>query len=144
MKILKAFIVAAVIECSVLNQERYRRQIDWNFVDSNSDENIEGIGEIFRIQKFIASVYVSDRYARTELALNVKNIDLVNSRRSQNDFVLKPSCSTSRALCKVVTVPMSYFRARPNNRMWDLVVPARNILVLTRYDQECRLCAFTQ
>ena len=87
MKILKAFIVAAVIECSVLNQERYRRQIDWNFVDSNSDENIEGIGEIFRIQKYIASVYVSDRYARTELALNVKNIDLVNSRFPQNDLV---------------------------------------------------------
>ena len=84
MKSLKACLLAAVIECSVLNQERVRRQIDWNFVDANSDENIEGNGETFRIQKYIASVYVSDRYARTELALNVKNNDLVNSRLLQN------------------------------------------------------------
>jgi uncharacterized protein YegL len=66
-----------------LNQERVRRQgdIDWNFINSNSNGNTVGNGEIFRINKYIASVYVSDRYARTELALAVKNNDLVNNQK---------------------------------------------------------------
>ena len=83
MKILTAFIFGAAVECSILQQERVRRQgdIDWNFINSNSNGNTVGNGEIFRIQKYIASVYVSDRYARTELALDVKNNDLVNSQK---------------------------------------------------------------
>ena len=86
MKILKAFILGATVECSTLHnvqQERVRRQgdIDWSFINSNSNGNTVGNGEIFRIQKYIASVYVSDRYARTELALDVKNNDLVNSQK---------------------------------------------------------------
>ena len=83
MKIFKAFILGAAVECSKLNQERIRRQgdIDWNFINSNSNGNTVGNGEIFRINKYIASVYVSDRYARTELALAVKNNDLVNNQK---------------------------------------------------------------
>ena len=83
MKIFKAFILGAAVECSTLNQERVRRQreIDWNFINSNSNGNTVGNGEIFRINKYIASVYVSDRYARTELALAVKNNDLVNNQK---------------------------------------------------------------
>ena len=83
MKIFKAFILGAAVECSTLNQERVRRQgdIDWNFINSNSNGNTVGNGEIFRINKYIASVYVSDRYARTELALAVKNNDQVNNQK---------------------------------------------------------------
>ena len=83
MKIFKAFILGAAVEGSALNQERVRRQgdIDWNFINSNSNGNTVGNGEIFRINKYIASVYVSDRYARTELALAVKNNDLVNNQK---------------------------------------------------------------
>jgi uncharacterized protein YegL len=83
MKIFKAFILGAAVESSALNQERVRRQgdIDWNFINSNSNGNTVGNGEIFRINKYIASVYVSDRYARTELALAVKNNDLVNNQK---------------------------------------------------------------
>eukprot|EP00463_Aulacantha_scolymantha_P004700 TRINITY_DN5842_c0_g1_i1.p1 TRINITY_DN5842_c0_g1~~TRINITY_DN5842_c0_g1_i1.p1 ORF type:complete len:156 (-),score=26.28 TRINITY_DN5842_c0_g1_i1:1262-1729(-) len=83
MKIFKAFILGAAVESSTLNQERVRRQgdIDWNFINSNSNGNTVGNGEIFRINKYIASVYVSDRYARTELALAVKNNDLVNNQK---------------------------------------------------------------
>ena len=83
MRIFKAFLLGAAVECLTLNNERIRRQgdIDWNFINSNSNGNTVGNGEVFRINKYIASVYVSDRYARTELALAVRNNDLVNSQK---------------------------------------------------------------
>ena len=74
MKIFKAFILVAAIKCSTLNQNRVRRQIDWDFINANDGDTDNG-GDTFKIEKYIASVYVSDRYARTELALNVKNFD---------------------------------------------------------------------
>ena len=79
MKILKAFMLGAAIDCSTLERVRRQGEIDWNFINSNS--NGVGNGEIFRIKKYIASVYISDRYARTELALAVKNNDQTNSQK---------------------------------------------------------------
>jgi len=81
MKIFLLFILGAAVKCSLLNSERVRRQgdIDWNFINSN--ENTIGDVEIFRINKYIASVHISDRYARTELALAIKNNDLINNQK---------------------------------------------------------------
>ena len=89
MKIFKAFILVAAIKCSTLNQNRVRRQIDWDFINANDGDTDNG-GDTFKIEKYIASVYVSDRYARTELALNVKNFDTSSSRAPQNDLVGRP------------------------------------------------------
>ena len=85
MKIYELILFGTAVKCSILNpQVRDRRQaIDWNFANSNthSTGGGGGDGEIFRINKYVASVYVSDRYARTELALAVKNQDEENDQK---------------------------------------------------------------